>query len=302
MDIDSKSSEFENMDININIGNMLFNIILDISFFNSSEDFSFPCHNHGAFELHIIEKGQGELETEGQCISLSEGVCCLIAPNIFHTQKDLPDHRIYKYCMKFTFRVIKADHSNILVSESRNISKLLSNNACFHWHDNGDTLNLVKTIQTEIVLKRTGYYTKIQSCFMQIIVNIIRSISENTYANYEINKKNIDQKRPLIIEMFFFNQYMRNASIDDLAEQLGVSIRQTDRILRKYYNLSFKEKHLETRINVSKNMLLNTTNNICSIAEKVGYDQAGNFSRIFKKKVGVTPGEFRSNALRKKSP
>lgn len=87
MNIDLRTAEFENMDINVNIGDLLFNIIIDSSFFCSDDDFSFPCHNHSAFEVHFIEKGTGELMIDQKIIPLTNGICCLIAPNIFHTKK-----------------------------------------------------------------------------------------------------------------------------------------------------------------------------------------------------------------------
>ena len=131
---------------------------------------------------------------------------------------------------------------------------------------------------------------------MQILINTIRAISENTHIDYEINKKSIDQSRTIILEEFIYHNYMHNVYISDLAGQLGVCVRQVDRLMRKYYNISFKEKLLETRVDIAKDMLINTQETIGHIAEKVGYSLSSNFSCIFKKKVGITPEEFRLKA------
>ena len=99
------------------------------------------------------------------------------------------------------------------------------------------------------------------------------------------------------MEEYIYHNYMHNVHIDDLAAQLGVCVRQVDRLMRKYYNTSFKEKLLETRIDIAKDMLTNTKENIGHIAEKVGYSLSSNFSCMFKKKVGITPKEFRLKAF-----
>lgn len=295
--MDFKNIEFESMDINVIIGNILFNIIIDSSFFNSADDYSFPCHNHGSFEVHCIEKGSGQLIVNEKNIPLSSGICCLIAPNVFHTQKDQPDDRINKYCMKFAYQVLKRNSSTVPVPEIHDIITLLSSDICFSWTDEYHIIDLIKLLQNEISSKKIGYYTYIQSCFMQMIVLIIRAISANTTVDYDITKKNIDQKRSIIIESFFYQNYMHNAHINDLALQLGVCVRQVDRIIRRYFNLSFKEKLLETRIDLAKDYLKNSHENVNIISEKVGYTLPGNFSRIFKQKTGVSPEEFRTKVL-----
>ncbi len=291
-----QSAEFESMDINVNIGDMLFNIIIDSSFFDSSDDFSFPCHSHGTYEVHVVEKGLGELWVDGETISLSPGVCCLIAPNKSHTQKDQPGNKVYKYCMKFSVRNIKRSAFAPLIPEVQDIRNLLFEKSCLFWNDQNRILDCVKMIQNEFQSKQIGYYTMLQSSFMQLLIGMIRSIAENIQVDYEINKKNLDQKRTIIIESFFYHNYMRNAYISELAEQLGVCDRQVDRIIHRYYNRSFKTKILEARMEIAKDMLANTSDTIVSIAEKVGYALPSNFSNIFKKKIGVSPEEYRTQS------
>ena len=50
----------------------------------------------------------------------------------------------------------------------------------------------------------------------------------------------------------------------------------------------------DRRINMAKRMLLNTGSTITEIAGKCGYSSASYFTQAFKKLVGKTPAEFRS--------
>ena len=301
MGIDSKEAEYQKLDISVNIGNILFNIFVDSLFFTSDDDFRFTSHNHGVFEIFFIEKGQGELQIGEDKIPLTDGDCCLIAPNVFHAQKDMPRNKVYKYCMQFTYKKLKKNSSSVLIPEIQNIERLLSNKIFVHWQDKNNMLGLIRAIQNEIASKQIGYYAIVQSHFVQILINTIRAISENTHESYEMNKKSIDQNRTIIIEEFIYYNYMRPVHIGDLASQLGICVRQVDRLMRKYYNTSFKEKLLETRINIAKDMLNNTQETIGHIAEKIGYGLSGNFSSMFKMRVGITPEEFRARAILKES-
>jgi len=293
MSQDGNNSDYENMNINIIIGNILFNISIDSSFFNADDDYSFPYHNHGSYEVHFTVKGKGGILIGEENLPLSENVCCLIAPNVYHTQLTSPDSLYYKYCMKFNYRILKNERNMTPAPEIDIIEKILAINTCYVWHDKYYTIDLIQKIQIELEAKKTGFYSMIQSYFMQIIINMIRSISEKTDVNYGIGQKTIDDKRTIIIESFFYQTYMKNVHIDDLAKQLGVCKRQVNRIIMKYFKTSFKEKLINTRIEVAKSMLSNTQTNISDISEKVGYNSSSNFSNIFKKKTGISPEEHR---------
>ena len=54
------------------------------------------------------------------------------------------------------------------------------------------------------------------------------------------------------------------------------------------------EEHINNlRINEAKILLKNTTENITSIAMKLGFSDPNYFARIFKKQTGITPREYK---------
>ena len=50
----------------------------------------------------------------------------------------------------------------------------------------------------------------------------------------------------------------------------------------------------QTRLNAAKQLLKNTKKAPNLIAAEVGYDSYDHFARLFKKKYGVTPKEYRA--------
>ncbi len=89
----------------------------------------------------------------------------------------------------------------------------------------------------------------------------------------------------------------REWTLEQLAAVAGMS--------RSLYCKEFKRLLGETplayltnwRIQKSKEFLLANKENICEIAEKVGYQSEAAFNRLFKSKVGETPASYRRKAL-----
>ena len=62
---------------------------------------------------------------------------------------------------------------------------------------------------------------------------------------------------------------------------------------RSYAGMSPTKYRNSIRINVAKSDLLNTNMTVKEIAEKVGFDDAFYFSRIFRSITGTSPKAFR---------
>jgi len=81
-------------------------------------------------------------------------------------------------------------------------------------------------------------------------------------------------------------------SQETVAEELNMSPRTLHRLLSKE-NTKFRELAASVRINRAKKMLQQTQYSISQIAHELGYTDAANFTRAFKKLEGVSPSEFR---------
>ena len=65
------------------------------------------------------------------------------------------------------------------------------------------------------------------------------------------------------------------------------------RKFKETIGISFREYLQNTRIEQSCRLLVNTNKKIIDIAQSVGYDDVNFFTDIFKKKMNITPREFR---------
>lgn len=79
----------------------------------------------------------------------------------------------------------------------------------------------------------------------------------------------------------------------DYADQLGYTEKSLARAVAAAAGTTAKA-FIAARINLeAKRLLVHTDQPIATLAEKLGFDEATNFSKFFKREVGCTPAEFR---------
>jgi LacI family transcriptional regulator len=85
--------------------------------------------------------------------------------------------------------------------------------------------------------------------------------------------------------------------VSDVLRAVPMSRSTLDRRFFSLMNCSPKDEILRVRLNRAKQLLAESDFSLPLIAEKVGLEHGEYLSRIFKKRVGLTPSEFRSQAI-----
>jgi LacI family transcriptional regulator len=81
--------------------------------------------------------------------------------------------------------------------------------------------------------------------------------------------------------------------IDDLADRTGLSRRVLQRRFKAQTGRTLQEEILNTRLARVRQMLAETDLKLESIARKAGFSYIGYMCSLFKKRTGMTPGEYR---------
>lgn len=80
----------------------------------------------------------------------------------------------------------------------------------------------------------------------------------------------------------------------DIAEEVGVHPVHLSRTFSRHYGCSMGEYLRRLRVEVARSKLVETDRPISDIAYGAGFSDQAHFTRVFKKLVGVTPGEYRA--------
>lgn len=162
---------------------------------------------------------------------------------------------------------------------------------------------LIKTIFRNI---KTEYYNNHDEFSKVIILNQLETLLnyiDRFYKRQFLNRKEINQAlftqfKNILDKYFETNQFEENGipKVDWIAGQLGVSyIYMNDTIKAETGKTAVNQINLYL-IEEAKNLLLAPNVSISETAYKLGFEYPQYFSRLFKKKVGVSPKEYIENA------
>ena len=91
---------------------------------------------------------------------------------------------------------------------------------------------------------------------------------------------------------------MEKISIADMAKEAGLSQSHFMKFFKNTMGTSFVYYLNEYRLTMASRLLISSDSSILAIASEVGFENLSYFNRIFKKRFGQTPREYR----RRQSP
>ncbi len=94
----------------------------------------------------------------------------------------------------------------------------------------------------------------------------------------------------------YINENYKNSeiTIEGIAEELDLAPTYVSTLFKREAQISFSQYLSDFRIQKATDLLENTNMKIKDIAQEVGFGTYSNFARTFKKKLGVTPVEYKS--------
>lgn len=107
-----------------------------------------------------------------------------------------------------------------------------------------------------------------------------------------LDDKEEDQKKRITassLEVYLQSRLHQKLSLTEMAEDFHISSRQLNRHSKKYYGISIVQLHEKLKMNLAINLLDNSNLRINEIALRLGYSDPLHFSRVFKKREGISP-------------
>lgn len=92
---------------------------------------------------------------------------------------------------------------------------------------------------------------------------------------------------------YIHQNYQEELSLKTLSYNFHVNATYLGQLFKKELQTSFPNYLNQYRINIAKDMLLNTTYKTADIAKSIGYPDPNYFYRIFKKYVGLSPTDYK---------
>ena len=245
-------------------------------------------HRHSLFEMQFVTSGQCTIKIGEQVYSQSEGEVFLISPGVYHSHKSCTSP-FEKMCIIFE---IPAPPPGCGKS-ARELFLSLSTSKCFSCgaQDMAATFAALKQALKDWDTNVCGT-DEIRVLTELLILRLIRHRSAPESREDEGGP--VHEQRAYIIDEFFNRNFHLNNGDVVLSRQLGVSVRQLNRILKSIYGCNFRDKLKEIRLEVAAD-LLTAGRSIAQISEITGYSCPANFSTFIKNATGKTPSQLRKS-------
>jgi len=255
-----------------------------------------PEHAHGenVYEIHMVLDGKGTVMLDKKEYSVSSGDLYVTGPGVLHEQ--IPGKEAFITEFGVYLQLEKGRAGGELIQCLRQHPM---------WHGKGRCilLSLVGQILQEKSAKQIGSAEKMPHLLAEFLIECIRSMKyeksivteeeeqmlpEESFSAHTIQEENT----LLVMDEVFLYEY-RDITLQKLAQRLGFSARQTQRLLYRIYGKSFTQKKLEARMSAAVMLLQNSRYNITEISEQLGYSSMEHFSHAFTKYYGYVPSKVR---------
>lgn len=233
------------------------------------------------------------------------GKMAVIAPAML---RDNLDNQDLQFSPEMERRLAEAIKSNdlkqideLLTSLMQFISRLHYNNMIY------SLLHMIATIHNVVREINNGNVHQVSvdlQSFQRVVLeqetleeirllfdDLFKEIAEKRGSFAEDSKNRIiaDTIREIIEE----NYKDLNLSLQSVSSIMRMSTAHTSKIFRQHHGISVADYITEIRLDHSLKLLENNDNNIADIMEKVGFANRGSFFKLFKKRYGTTPKEYR---------
>ena len=128
---------------------------------------------------------------------------------------------------------------------------------------------------------------------MDEIFNWLMHQLREKFDQYMIAKKKQDNKPIRLAKQYINENYSREINLERVSALVGFNPAYFSALFKKETGENFMEYVIKVRVQNAKTLLIQTDFEIFEIAEKVGYMDLKYFSKLFKKRTGLSPSEFR---------
>jgi AraC-like DNA-binding protein len=260
------------------------------------KEFTYPIHNHEVFELNFVEHAPGVRRIVGDSneVISDYDLVLITSPDLEHVweQNTCVSDDIREITVQFYLDM--SDDGFLSRNPFYSLRKMLKEArkglafpmpAIMRVYQQLDTLSSVKD----------GFYAVMQ--FMTILYELSRCEGARTLATSSFAKVEVesDSRRVLKVKNYIAKNYMDEIRLNTLADIAGMSPSAFSRFFKLHTGRNLSEYIIEMRLGYASRMLVDTAKSVAEISFQSGFNNLSNFNRIFKKKKGCSPSEFREN-------
>lgn len=259
------------------------------------KEFTYPIHCHEIFELNFVENGEGCRRTVGDSSEIigQYDLVLITSPQLEHVweQHECESPDIHEVTVQF-FVDYTDDHSSFHTNPFSSIYKM------FVRAQRGLAFPMAAIMQVYPMIIRLssikeGFYA------MRELFTILyelskqdgaRELSSSAFAKVDDRS---DSRRVLKVKNYIEEHYREELRLSKLSEMVGMTGSAFSRFFKQRTGKNLNEYIVDIRLGHAARLLVDTTQTVSEICYDTGFNTLCNFNRLFRKRKGCNPTEFR---------
>lgn len=265
-------------------------------------EFTYPIHSHAEFELNFVANARGVKRIVGDSMEIIGDYDLILIAS-----KDLEHVWEQNICESKDIREITIQFSDdLFFSNFIDKNQFESIRAMLEKAQRGLSFPMAAILKVyqlldQLSLQHNGFYAVIN--FLSILHELSlftdesKVLSSSSYAKMDTYS---DSLRLQKIQKYINENYKEEIRLPYLAGLIGMTSAGFSRFFKLRTGRGLSDYIIDIRLGQASRMLLDTMMTISEICYESGFNNLSNFNRIFKKKKGCSPKEFRENFRKKK--
>jgi AraC-like DNA-binding protein/mannose-6-phosphate isomerase-like protein (cupin superfamily) len=155
-------------------------------------------------------------------------------------------------------------------------------------------------INRETEARQTGYATAVQGMLLELLALFLRATLRTPAFTRSHSppwrSEGVVRRAVALAGQVPEDVDAQPPTLAEAAHAVGVSANHLNRLLRQQTGLTFRQLLIQRRLELAKTLLRNSDESCTEIALACGFGDSNYFARLFRRKTGLTPTEFRRRA------
>ena len=264
-------------------------------------DFTYPIHYHAEYELNFVENAAGVRRVVGDSSEVigNYDLVLITGKDLEHVweQHECTSRDIREITIQFSPESFPKnfEQKNQLASIWHMIERAQCG-LCFPQQAIMKVYNLLDKLASE----KQGFYAVLD--FLTILYELslyddARVLASSSFAKIENFS---DSRRVQKVQKYISEHYREEIRLNMLSDMVGMTPVSFSRFFRLRTGKTLSDYIIDIRLGFASRLLVDSSRTIAEICYDCGFNNLSNFNRMFKRKKGCSPKEFRENYRKKK--
>ena len=266
------------------------------------KEFDYPIHYHETMELNFVENAKGSRRIVGDSSELvgDYDLVLITSSDLEHVweQYECKSEDIHEVTVQF-YIDFENEHTPFHTNPYKSIYEMMMRAKCGLAFPQQAIMTVYPRITGLSKIKES--FLMAQELFMILYelskFDDARQLSSSSFAKVHVES---DSRRVLKVKNFIDTHYHEDIRLVQLADMVGMTPSAFSRFFKLRTGKNVAEYIVDVRLGYATRRLVDTTDSVSEISYYCGFNTLSNFNRLFRKRKGCSPTEFRDYYMKTK--